>query len=59
MWAGNGRRLGENRNACRVLLRKSEERKLIGKLRVDRMIMLKWITKNKIRGNGLDSSDLE
>jgi len=26
---------------------------------VDGMIMLKWITKNKIRGNGFDSSGLE
>ena len=31
MWAGNRRRLRENRNAYRLFVGKSEERKLIGK----------------------------
>jgi len=45
MWAGNGRRLGENRKACRILVRASEERKLLENVSVDGMITLKWITK--------------
>lgn len=59
MWAVNGRQLGENRNAYRVFVGASEERKLLENVSVDGMITLKWITKYKTRGNGPDSSGLE
>jgi hypothetical protein len=59
MWAGNGRYLGENRNAYRVFVGASEERKLLENVSIDGMITLKWITKNKTRWNGSDSSGLE
>jgi hypothetical protein len=41
-WAGNVARMGENRNACRILMGKP-----VGK-RPQGMIILKWILENRM-----------
>ena len=41
MWSGNGRYLGENRNAYSVFVGASEERKLLENVSIDGMITLK------------------
>jgi hypothetical protein len=54
MWARNELRLADNRNAYRILVDKSEKRKLIQNLTLDGMKLLKWIIKCTIRRSGLD-----
>jgi hypothetical protein len=42
-WAGHVARMGEKRNACRILVVKQEGKIPLGKSKIDRWILLKWI----------------
>jgi hypothetical protein len=42
-WAGYVARMGEKRNACRILVGKPEEKRPLGTYKLDERIILRWI----------------
>jgi hypothetical protein len=47
---------GEKRNACRILVRKPERKRSLGRKRLCKWIIVRWIMERKDRGYGPNSS---
>jgi hypothetical protein len=55
-WLRLAAHLGEKRNECMVLVRGTEGKRTLRRLRHRLGIILKWILQNRMAGYGLDSS---
>jgi hypothetical protein len=49
--------MGERRGAYSVLVQKRQGKRPLGRLGIERRIILKWVFKNWVRGHGLVRSD--
>jgi hypothetical protein len=56
-WAGLVAGMGERRGEYSVLVQKRQGKRPLGRLGIEGSIILKWVSKNWVRGHGLDRSD--